>query len=254
MDTSLLIIFLILTLIAEILGTVGGFGSSVFFVPIAGFFVDFHSVLGITVMLHMISNVSKIALFRKAINKKMLLKIGLPSLIFVLIGSFLTSKFDSSFLQLLLSMFLIIMSLFFLAMKRAEVRPTTGNAILGGSISGLIAGLLGTGGAVRGMTMAAYNLEKEVFVATSAMIDFFTDAGRTVVYAGQGYIHQHDLYLIPYLLVAAFLGTWIGKKLLKHVHQAQFRPIVLSFILVIGVVSLIQYLMSSSSYLTLHEF
>jgi uncharacterized membrane protein YfcA len=245
MDINTLILFLLLTLVAEIFGTVGGFGSSVFFVPIAGFFVDFHSVLGITVMLHMLSNVSKIALFRKSVDRRLLLQIGLPSLIFVIIGGWLTSKFDTSVLKLLLALFLITMSLFFLVIKNAEVRPTASNAIVGGGISGLIAGLVGTGGAVRGLTMAAYNLEKEVFVATSSMIDFFTDAGRTFVYAGQGYIHDHDLYLIPFLLLAALLGTWIGKLLLQRIDQTKFRKLVLSFILVIGVVSLLQYFMSN---------
>ena len=58
-------IFIILSLIAEVLGTIGGFGSSVFFVPIANFFFDFQSVLGITALYHLSSNVSKIAFFKK---------------------------------------------------------------------------------------------------------------------------------------------------------------------------------------------
>ena len=35
-----------MALIAEIIGTIGGFGSSVFFVPIGNFYFDFHSVFG----------------------------------------------------------------------------------------------------------------------------------------------------------------------------------------------------------------
>ena len=41
MEISQLILFLGLACIAEVLGTSGGFGSSVFFVPIAAFFFDF---------------------------------------------------------------------------------------------------------------------------------------------------------------------------------------------------------------------
>lgn len=40
--------FIILSVLAEILGTVGGFGSSVFFVPMASYFMDFQTVLSIT--------------------------------------------------------------------------------------------------------------------------------------------------------------------------------------------------------------
>ena len=35
-------VFLLLSLLAEIIGTIGGFGSSVFFVLIANFYFDFH--------------------------------------------------------------------------------------------------------------------------------------------------------------------------------------------------------------------
>jgi uncharacterized membrane protein YfcA len=53
-------IFLFLALIAEIVGTVGGFGSSVFFVPIANIYFSFETVLGITALFHVFSNLSKI--------------------------------------------------------------------------------------------------------------------------------------------------------------------------------------------------
>ena len=63
-----MIVFYILALLAEIVGTVGGFGSSLFFVPLAIHFFGFHRALGITAMLHLFSNVSKIALFREGID------------------------------------------------------------------------------------------------------------------------------------------------------------------------------------------
>jgi uncharacterized membrane protein YfcA len=62
-------LFLLLALLAEIIGTVGGFGSSVFFVPVANFYFDFQTVLGITALFHVASNLSKIAMFRKELTK-----------------------------------------------------------------------------------------------------------------------------------------------------------------------------------------
>jgi hypothetical protein len=38
MSVVLTILFLVLSFIAEILGTIGGFGSSTFFVPVANYF------------------------------------------------------------------------------------------------------------------------------------------------------------------------------------------------------------------------
>ena len=65
-------VFLLLALIAETIGTVGGFGSSVFFVPLGNFYFDFYSVLGLTAIFHLSSNLSKIFLFKKGLNKRLL--------------------------------------------------------------------------------------------------------------------------------------------------------------------------------------
>jgi uncharacterized membrane protein YfcA len=58
------ILFIVLTFLAEIIGTIGGFGSSVFFVPLAGLFFDFEMVLGITAVFHVASNLAKIVIFK----------------------------------------------------------------------------------------------------------------------------------------------------------------------------------------------
>ncbi|WP_300662841.1 sulfite exporter TauE/SafE family protein [Fluviicola sp.] len=235
-------LFIILALIAEILGTVGGFGSSMFFVPIAGYFFDFHSVLGITALFHLSSNVSKIALFRKGFDKKLVLTIGIPAILFVIAGAFLSRFVNGSLLQIILSIFLIVLSLLLMVYKNLQLKPTTTNSIAGGALSGLTTGLLGTGGAIRGLTLAAFNLDKERFIATSAIIDLGIDLSRSIVYFSNGYMHKHDYYLIPILLVVGITGTFIGKKLLTRFSEIQFKYAVLILVVVTGTMTLINSL------------
>ncbi len=241
-----LVYFIALALLAEIFGTVGGFGSSLFFVPIAGFFFDFHSVLGLTALFHLSSNISKITLFRKGIDKTILLQIGLPAILFVILGAWLTRYFDSEILEIILGIFLIVISLILLVLKGATLKPTLFNSIGGGALSGITAGLLGTGGAIRGLTLAAFRLEKDVFIATSACIDLGIDLSRSVVYFSNGYMHKHDMYLVPVLLVIGLAGTFLGKKLLAYFSENQFRIFVLVLILIIGSVMLAKSLYFSA--------
>tara|TARA_R110002096_G_scaffold97997_3_gene218316 strand:+ start:22243 stop:22971 length:729 start_codon:yes stop_codon:yes gene_type:complete len=236
--TRYLPIFIILSLIAEILGTVGGFGSSVFFVPVANFFFDFQSVLGITALYHLSSNISKIVLFKKGLDKKVVISLGIPAILFVSIGAYFSKYFNPKILTYILGFFLIGLSLLFLIFKKLEVLPKTRNAIIGGSLSGLSAGLLGTGGAIRGITLAAFKMNKDKFIATSSVIDLGVDFSRTIVYYFNGYMHKHDLYLIPILILVSIIGTWIGKKILNNVSQEQFRGFVLILILLVGIISL----------------
>lgn len=239
MLTRYIPIFVILSLLAEVLGTVGGFGSSVFFVPIANFFFDFQSVLGITALFHLSSNVTKIVFFKKGIDKRLILSLGIPAVIFVSIGAYFSKYFNPMILTYILGLFLIITSLLFLIFKKLIVVPNSINAILGGSLSGFSAGLLGTGGAIRGITMAAFKLDKNKFIATSAVIDLGVDFSRTIIYYLNGYMHKHDFYLIPILIVVSIIGTWIGKKILNTISQDHFRNFVLVLILLIGVLSVV---------------
>jgi len=239
MLTRYIPIFIILSLLAEVLGTVGGFGSSVFFVPIANFFFDFQTVLGITALYHLSSNVTKIAFFKKGLDKHLIIYLGIPAIIFVLVGAYFSKFLDPRLLTYILGFFLIVSSLLFLIFKRLAVIANIKNAILGGTLSGLSAGLLGTGGAIRGITMAAFKLDKNKFIATSAMIDLGVDFSRTIVYFFNGYMHKDDMYLIPILIVVSIIGTWIGKKILFKISQDQFRNFVLILILLIGLLSVV---------------
>ena len=235
-------VFIILSLLAEIFGTVGGFGSSVFFVPVANFFLEFQSVLGITALYHVSSNLTKIAFFRKGIDKKVILTLGVPAVLFVIIGGFISKYIDPTILTYSLGIFLVVLSLLFLIFKKLAVKPTTKNAVAGGVLSGLSAGVLGIGGAIRGITLAAFKMNKNKFIATSAIIDLGVDVSRTVVYYFNGYIKIELLYLIPILIVVGILGTWIGKLILNRMSQEQFRNIVLFLILGIGLASIISNL------------
>lgn len=237
-------LFLLLSLVAEIFGTIGGFGSSVFFVPIANFYFDFESVLGLTAIYHLSSNLSKIVLFKKGLDKKLLITMGIPSVLFVIVGGLLTKVFDNTYLELILGIFLVFLALLFLIKRQLVINPIKRNAILGGSLSGFSAGLLGTGGAIRGLTMAAFNLEKNVFIATSAFIDFLIDFSRSFVYYYNGFIHKHDLIYVPFLIVIGIVGTAIGKKILNYIPQDKFKQISLSLILIIGIITLVNVIIS----------
>ena len=233
-----IILFIFLALLAEILGTIGGFGSSVFFVPIASLFLDFQSVLGITAIFHVSSNITKIVFFKHGFDKGLILKVGIPALVFVVIGAYFSKYIDVKKLEIGLAIFLIVTSLAFLLIKNLSLKPTTVNSLLGGTFSGLMAGLIGTGGSIRGITLAAFNLKTEVFIATSAIIDLGVDSSRAVMYYINGFVHYHDFYLLPFLIIASIVGTYIGKLILAKVSQQTFKNMVLVLLLITGIFSI----------------
>jgi uncharacterized membrane protein YfcA len=86
--------FFLIALFSEIVGTVAGFGSSVFFVPLGGLFFDFHTVLALTSILHVFSNAAKLVLFGRHMQWRLLLLLGIPSIACVILGALLSSSAD----------------------------------------------------------------------------------------------------------------------------------------------------------------
>ena len=234
-------LFYALALISEVIGTISGFGSSILFVPIASLFFDFKVVLGITALFHVFSNISKIVLFRQGIDKNIAIKLGIPAVIFVIIGAILNKYISQKEIELLMSILLVLLSLFLLIYSDKTLSQTNSSLVGGGAVSGFLAGLIGTGGAIRGLTLMAFNLEKNIFIATSALIDLGVDSSRAFIYFLNGYIHQEFFFTIPFLLIISIAGTWIGKKIIHYIPQALFRYIVLIVIIATSVVQVLKY-------------
>ncbi len=88
-------LFLALAFIAEIIGTISGFGSSIVFVPVAAQFFSIQEVLGITAVFHVFSNLSKLWLFKAGIDKRIVLVLGSAAVVFVSVGALMASWLPS---------------------------------------------------------------------------------------------------------------------------------------------------------------
>lgn len=235
-------LFALFLLLAEVLGTIGGFGSSMLVMPLASWFLPFDQALGLTALFHVFSNGAKMLLFRQGISWKLLLWLGLPAVVFVIIGAQLTVTINERVLSITLGAVLVLLGASLLLRPEWKLDATRVNATSGGIISGLLAGLAGTGGAVRGITLAAFSLEKSAFVSTSAWIDMGVDLSRSAVYASHGFMTNGVLHYLPLLAVASLLGSWLGKKALDRINQHHFRRIVLVLVVIMGSITLLQAL------------
>ena len=234
-------ILFVLTVLAEILGVLAGFGSSIFFVPLAAWFVDVESVLGLTACFHLGSNGLKLFFFRKGVNWKFVRPILLSSVVFVALGAWLARATAPVGIELSIAAVAIGWSVYQWLMPNWRWPASQKSLLWGGGISGFLAGITGTGGMIRGLVLSSFGLSAELFIATNAVIDLFVDATRSVVYAANGFIHLHDLRLLPMLFIASWIGTWLGKMLLTRVSENRFRQIVLLVIFLSGCAKFIEW-------------
>ncbi|MBK7359954.1 MAG: sulfite exporter TauE/SafE family protein [Saprospiraceae bacterium] len=232
-------------MLAEILGTIGGFGSSIYFVPLAEYFLDFHTVLGITALFHVSSNLTKIGFFRKGIDRRILIYLGIPAVVFVILGAALSRYVKKETFELSISVLLVILGFLLLWFRNLKLSINPVNSITGGALSGFAAGLMGTGGAIRGLVLSAFQLEKEVYIASSAIIDLGVDLSRSVVYVMNGYVHRDILYLVPLLILVSLIGTYLGKLILNRIPSERFQKMTLVLILLIGIGGIVKVLIKT---------
>ncbi len=234
-------LFLSLAFVSEVIGTISGLGSSILFVPVASLFFDFKTVLGITAVFHVFSNLSKIYLFREGFSKSIVIKLGIPAVIFVILGAWLTTYIPAKPMQVIMNLALIIMSVYLLRNFNQTVKQTNANLYIGGIASGLLAGLTGTGGAIRGVTLAAFNLPKTIFISTSALIDLGVDASRAAIYLTNGYFNRDYWILIPFLSFISLSGSYVGKVVLKYTSEKVFRYVVILIVMIASCVQFVSY-------------
>lgn len=175
----------------------------------------------------MFSNTAKLTLFWKSINWRLVLWLGISSVLFAIGGAYVVRHVEFIYAKLILSLFLIGFSSLLYVKPDFRVDASLFNSVWGGALAGFLAGFIGTGGAVRGLVLAAFNLEKIILVGTSAAIDFGVDLSRSLIYLDSNYLQREQWWTIPFLVVLAFIGSYIGKLILNRISQHTFRKVLL---------------------------
>lgn len=228
------VLFFVFAFLAEVIGTIIGFGSSTIFLPLALFFVDFKTALILVAFFHIFGNLGRITFFRQGLDKKLLLIFGAPSVILTLLGAILVKYTPQELLKFMLGLFLLFFSIISVIKPNFTFRASKKNAIIGGGLSGFLAGLIGTGGAIRGAFLTSFNLRRKVYIATAAAIALAVDITRIPIYFRSGFFESQYYAYLPLLFIMAIAGAYLGKNIVDKIPQKAFRKIVLIAIALIS--------------------
>lgn len=124
----------------------------------------------------MFGSLWQVLLFHEGINWRLLLAFGAPGIITSFIGASISLDVPKDVLSRALGGFLIIYVLFILVNPRFRLQQRTFIASAGGASYGFLAGIFGIGGAVRGVFLSAFDLQKAVYIATSGAIALVIDS------------------------------------------------------------------------------
>lgn len=224
-----------LTVVAAGVGTLSGFGTSTIMVPVLLMFFTLPETLLLVGIVHWFGDIWKIWLFKRGIRWKLWLAFGITGLVYSIWGATLSVTAPEELMSRILGGFLLIYVVFLFAKSSFKLPATTGVAGMGGAASGFLAGIFGVGGAVRGAFLAAFDLKKAVYIATSGAIAIVIDTVRIGTYLHGG--ARLDPVLAWGLLAfipASLLGAHLAKKVVERIPQDSFRLVVAVFLALAG--------------------
>lgn len=224
---ELILLFFIIAFLTIIIGTVAGFGTSIVFLPIALFFVDFKTALILVAVAHLSGSIGATIFFRHGLDKRLILLFGVPSVILTILGAYLVVYLPQNILEISLGIFLLIFSIYSFLKPDFQVQAAKINTIVGGSLSGFLQGIIGVGGPIRSAFLISYNLDKFKYIATLAAIAVIVDVTRIPIYIANNLLEPQFYYYIPPLVIIGIVGSYIGKRIVNKIPQDIFKKVVL---------------------------
>lgn len=240
-----------ISLIASCLTLFSGFGLGTILTPTFILFFPVQVAVAMTAVVHLLNNIFKLFLVGNAADKKTVISFGVPAIGSAVIGAFALGSianlknmtiFGKEILAIKFSIgiLIVIFAILELLPILQKVSFDKKYLPLGGIISGFFGGLSGNQGVFRSAFLMKCNLTKESFIGTGVVIAVLIDFARLIVY-GIGFYNSSfsiiDYSSIPLVLtaaIAAFLGAYLGSKILKKITLKSLQYIVAVMMVIIG--------------------
>lgn len=230
-----------------------GFGLGTILSPIFMIFFPVELAIALTGIVHFINNIFKLILVGKNADKSVLLRFGIPAVVFAFFGSqfllyisdleplFSYRAFGKIFevapMKFIVAILLIVFASMDLIPYFSRVQFGKEKLPIGGALSGFFGGLTGNQGALRSAFLIKAGLSKEAFIGTAVVVSSLVDFTRLGVYAGG--INTSDLtdnlFLVVSAASSAIVGAYIGNRLLKKVTIKSIQTIVAIMLIAISV-------------------
>ncbi|HXG01271.1 MAG TPA: TSUP family transporter [Bacteroidota bacterium] len=246
------IVIPVVALLASGLTLFSGFGLGTLLLPAFLLFFPPQLAVAMTAIVHVLNNLFKLGLMGRHANFRVVVRFGLPAIVAAYAGAallFLVSARQPLFTYTLLgassevTAIKIVMG-FLIAgfaameampfMRRFEFDPRY--LPLGGLLSGFFGGLSGHQGALRSAFLIRAGLSKEAFVATGIVIACLVDLTRLGVYARHLAVAglEKNAVLLIAVTLSAFLGAFVGNRLVKKVTMKAVQSTVAAMLFLIS--------------------
>jgi uncharacterized membrane protein YfcA len=218
-----------------IIACIAGFGLATVLTPVLLLFIGIREAVLLVAVIHLGNGLFRFWMFRRHVDLAVVRRFGAFCVAGALGGALLHRHFHDPALKIILGFILVLLGGMELLPLKRRLRIPRRYDQAGGLLSGTLGGVIGNQGAIRSAYLLNYDLPKEAFVGTGAILACIIDVVRVPVYLwGELSILREGVLVIPICLGAAWLGTFAGKRIVHKMAEKVFRTIVAVLILVLG--------------------
>lgn len=235
--------FLIIGLVAfsaSLLTFFSGFGLGTLLLPAFALFFPTTVALLATGVVHLLNNVFKGTLVRKLVDWNTVYCFGVPALFTAILGAYLLTYLDGRLASIVIGFILIAFALLELQPWFQRLTFPKRYIPLGGLLTGFMGGLSGQQGAIRSMFLLKSDFDAKQYIATGVLIAILIDVARIPTYilglsdVSADQLTRHNLALVSFGTVCAFVGAWLGAKYMKKTSIGVIRYVVAGLMVTIG--------------------
>lgn len=246
------------SLIVSIITLFSGFGLGTVLMPVFAIFFPLPIAIASTAVIHLANNIFKAAIVGKLAQWRVVFTFGIPAAITSALGAYLLGKvsnlpsilkysiqnyeFKLTFIGLLVGLIIVSSSLLELVPKFSKLSFSSKYIPVGGALSGFFGGISGNQGILRSAFLIKAGLNKEEFIGTGIISSIIVDTVRLLVYGWSLYSEKFTQTLssdMKGIIIAAsltaFLGSYIGSRLIEKVTFKIIQLIVGSMLFVLGI-------------------
>ena len=245
----------IVALVTSGLTLFSGFGLGTVLMPVFALFFPVPLAIAATAVVHFANNMFKFWLMAKQADWRVVARFSVTAAIAAMAGAGLLNLFDTmpvvarytlgeatfeiTILKAVIGTLIMLFALLELWPRFQALAFPPRWLPLGGALSGFFGGLSGNQGALRSAFLLKIGLSKEAFVATGVVSAVIVDAARLVIYGAgfmAGHLAQSQEILVPVVVgtVCAFIGSFVGARVLQKVTLRTVQFVVAVAMLLIG--------------------
>lgn len=239
-------------LLASCLTFFSGFGLGTLLMPVVALFLPVEVAIAVTAIVHLANNLFKLALVGKKADRSVVWRFGAPAVLAALLGAWLLNmlsglptlfeyqwlgrEFAVSVVKFIIGVLILVFVWLELSPRFAKMSFDARYLPLGGALSGFFGGLSGHQGAFRSMFLIKSGLDSQRFIATGVVLAVLVDVARMLVY---GWSFSANTANVQWTMVlsasfSAFVGAYLGAKLLHKVTLRTIQRLVSVLLVLIG--------------------